>query len=81
MVWRVRRLILGGRVGVTSINKEKQPQSRAATRNEIFTFTLTVLWESLRRNFSQALRAPGARSRSIAAHDQILRANRARRSG
>jgi DNA-binding FadR family transcriptional regulator len=52
-----------------------------ARRNEIFGFMLTVLRELLRRSFSQALRAPGARSRSIAAHDQILRANRARRSG
>lgn len=45
-----------------------------ATRNEIFTFMLTVLRELLRRNFGQALRAPGARSRTIAAHEQILRA-------
>jgi GntR family transcriptional repressor for pyruvate dehydrogenase complex len=46
----------------------------SATRNEIFTFMLTVLRELLRRNFSQALRAPAARSRTIAAHEQILQA-------
>lgn len=45
-----------------------------ATRNEIFTFMLTVLRELLRRTFSQALLAPGARSRSIEAHERILRA-------
>jgi GntR family transcriptional repressor for pyruvate dehydrogenase complex len=45
-----------------------------ATRNGIFIFMLTVLRELLRRNFSEAIRAPGATSRTIAAHEQILRA-------
>ena len=45
-----------------------------ATRNEIFTFMLAVLRDLLRRNFSQAIRAPSARSRAIAAHEEILRA-------
>lgn len=49
-------------------------QIARATRNEIFTFMLTVLRDLLRENIRQALRAPQTRSRAIAEHEKVLNA-------
>lgn len=49
-------------------------QIARSTRNEIFTFMLTVLRDLLRENIRRALEAPEARSRAIAGHEKILRA-------